>query len=145
MLNDIEFFRGTEYHVDPRYFGDLTWLQLRITTHYHDVGTGRVTERFAHHLAAFPVGILCHRAGIDHINIRRGMEWCGRVARILEDAANGRRFRKIQLTSQGIKCDSFAHQTGKGTEKTRNSYRLAKFSVSSCSFASASAFLFRSL
>ena len=63
--------------------------------------------RLADDFAAFLIGILRHRAGVDNKDIGLLVEFHALVALLLHHPGEGRGFREIQLAAKRIECHFF--------------------------------------
>ena len=101
-LHDAAFLFGSQHHIHSLNRSYLFRLQLGITSCHHHKSTRMILYQPVNGLTAFLVGYFCYRTSIDHTNICLLSSSCCTYTRFLQQLANGRGFRKIQLAAQCI-------------------------------------------
>ena len=84
----------------------LDFRHFTIATCHHDNGFGVLAGDFSHHLAGLAFGGLCHRAGVDDIDIGRRIELGDCETSLLKIVQNTLCLILIDLAAQCRKCGS---------------------------------------
>ena len=104
LLHQIALSVTPDNQVYGRILLQLLSPHLGITTHGNDNRIRIHAARLVKHLAGFPVRNICHRAGIDHIDIRSRLERNNTVTGVLQRLLHGLQLIRIHLASQIVKC-----------------------------------------
>ena len=101
-IHDTAFLFSSQYHIHSFNGSHLFRFQLGIASSHHHKGPRMILYQPVNGLTAFLVGHFCYRTSIDHTNIRLLPSSCRTDTRFLQQLANGRGFREIQLAAQCI-------------------------------------------
>ena len=104
LLHQIALSVAPDNQVYGRVLLQLLSPHLGITAHGNDNRIRIHAARLVKHLAGFPVRNICHRAGIDHIDIRSRLERNNTVTGVLQRLLHGLQLIRIHLASQIVKC-----------------------------------------
>ena len=100
LFHHHPFLVLSQHKSDAGYGSDLLGLELRITTHDDDQGTGILTDELVDGLATFVIGHFRHAARVDDTDICHFAFARFLHPRFFELALDGGRFGKVELAPQ---------------------------------------------
>ena len=103
VVQDGQFFLVADDQVYPGDRGDGGGATLRIATDHGGKGVGIASGKGSDGLAAFGIGQIGYRAGIDDAQIGRFAKWDDTVSGCHQSLADDERFRLVEAATQGVK------------------------------------------
>ena len=102
ILYEVGFLVGAEHKVHAVDGAHRLGFQLSIASRDHDKGAGVLAHHAVDGLAAFVVGHLGHRAGVDQADVGMLTLVSGCDAHLAEQLAKGGGFREVELAAECV-------------------------------------------